>query len=50
MGLSNHTLDGIMDVVSLLFFDWSGNGNVTSQRLDGMGCKDLLFVVGHLVI
>lgn len=33
MRLSNHTLDGIMDVVGFFFFNWSSLGNVTSQKL-----------------
>jgi hypothetical protein len=31
MGLSNHTLDGIVDVVGLFFFDGGSLWNNTSQ-------------------
>ena len=49
MRLSNHTLDGIVDVVGLFFFNRGGLGNITSQKLDVvLECADLLFVVGHL--
>jgi hypothetical protein len=32
LGFSNHTLDGRIDVIDFLFFDWGSNWYVTSHK------------------
>ena len=41
MGLSNHTLDGIVDVVGFLFLDGGSLGN-TSQEVSQILAKEKL--------
>jgi hypothetical protein len=51
MGLSNHTLDGIVDVVGFLFLNGGSLGE-TSQEVSRCLVKQnlLFFVVGHLAL
>jgi hypothetical protein len=47
LGLSDHTLDGILDIICFSFLNWGWLHEFLTIREISGGKKNLLFVVGH---